>query len=121
MIKGIGTDIIEISRIKNSMDNPRFLEKNFTVSENEYFMKKKMNPQTVAASFCAKEAFSKALGTGISGFSFKDIEVLHNELGAPYIKLYNNAKELCVNKNIHLSLSHSQKYATAVVVIEEGI
>ena len=121
MIRGIGTDIIEISRIKNSMENPRFLEKNFTLSENEYFVKKRMNPQTVAVAFCAKEAFSKALGTGISGFSHKDIEVLHNESGAPYIKLYNNAKELCADKNIHLSLSHSKNYATAVVVIEEGI
>lgn len=121
MIKGIGTDILEISRIKQSMENPRFLEKNFTLTENEYFIKKKMSPESVAAAFCAKEAFSKALGTGISGFSHKDIEILHNESGAPYIKLYNNARELCADKNIHLSLSHSKNYATAIVVIEEGI
>ena len=121
MIKGIGTDIIEISRIKKSMDNPRFLDKNFTASENEYFIKRKMNPQTVAAAFAAKEAFSKAIGTGIMGFSHKDIEVLHNELGAPYIKLYNNALKIFGNGNIHLSISHSREYATAVVVIEEGI
>ena len=121
MIKGIGTDIIEISRIKKSMENPRFLEKNFTDSENEYFIKKNMNAESVAAAFAAKEAFSKALGTGISGFSHKDIEVLHNECGAPYIKLHNSAMKHCDDKNIYLSLSHSREYATAVVVIEEGI
>ena len=121
MIKGIGTDIIEISRIQNSMKNPRFLEKNFTLKENEYFIKKKMHPESVAVAFCAKEAFSKALGTGISGFSHKDIEILHNESGAPYINLHNTLKELYSDKNIHLSLSHSKNYATAVVVVEEGI
>ena len=118
MIKGIGTDIIEISRIKKSMENPRFLEKNFTNSENDYFVEKKMNPQSVAAAFAAKEAFSKALGTGISGFSFKDIEVLHNELGAPYIRLDNGAKEFFDGGEINLSLSHCDEYAVAVVVIE---
>ena len=121
MIKGIGTDIIEISRIKKSMDNPRFLEKNFTDSENEYFIKRKMSAESVAAAFAAKEAFSKAIGTGILGFSHKDIEILHKESGAPYIKLYNSAQEIFGNGNIHLSLSHSREYATAVVVIEEGI
>ena len=118
MIRGVGTDIIEISRIEKSMNNPRFLEKNFTVSENEYFKSKKLSSQSVAACFAAKEAFSKALGTGISGFSLKDIEILHKENGAPYIKLYNSAKELCGSGKTHLSLSHSQQYATAIVVIE---
>lgn len=119
MIKGIGTDIIEISRIENSMKNPRFLEKNFTDAENHYFRNKKMSPQSVAVSFAAKEAFSKALGTGVVGFSLKDVEILHNDKGAPYINLYNNAKEMLGRGKIHVSLSHSQQYATAVVVIED--
>ena len=119
MIKGIGTDIIEISRIENSMKNPKFLEKNFTSTENDYFQNKNMSPQSVAVSFAAKEAFSKALGTGIIGFSLKDVELLHNENGAPYINLYNNAKEMLGSGKIHVSLSHSQQYATAVVVIED--
>ena len=121
MIRGVGTDIVEISRIEKSMNNSRFLEKNFTNSENEYFKNKKMKPQSVAASFAAKEAFSKALGTGVTGFFLKDVEIMHRENGAPYIKLYNNAKELCGNGKIHLSLSHSKQYATAIVVIEEEI
>lgn len=119
MIKGIGTDIIEISRIEDSMKNPRFLEKNFTDAENDYFRNKKMSPQSVAVSFAAKEAFSKALGTGISGFCYKDVEILHKDSGAPYINLYNNAKEMLGTGKIYVSLSHSQQYATAVVVIEE--
>ena len=83
MIFGIGCDIIEISRIEKSMKNPRFLSENFTYRENDYFKNKKYNPQSVAAAFAAKEAFSKALGTGISGFSLCDVEVLHDGLSKP--------------------------------------
>lgn len=119
MIKGIGIDIVEISRIEKSIKNPRFLEKNFTKAENEYFCSKKRPAESVAACFAAKEAFSKAVGTGFSNIKINDIEVLHNELGAPYIMLYNKAKELLGKGNVYISLSHSQHYATAMVVIEE--
>lgn len=118
MIFGIGCDIIEISRIENSMKNPRFLSENFTESENEYFKSKKYNPQSVAAAFAAKEAFSKALGTGVSGFLLRDVEVLHDELSKPYINPLNNAAAMVGNKKIHLTLSHCEKYAQAVAVIE---
>ena len=119
MIKGIGTDIVEISRIEKSMENPRFLERAFTKAENEYF-KNKNNPQeSAAACFAAKEALLKALGIGFADIKIKDIEVLHNELGAPYIVLYDKLKELLGDNKVHISLSHSKNYATAVVVIEE--
>ena len=119
MIRGIGTDIVEISRIKKSMENPRFLERAFTNAENEYFKNKKAPQESVAACFAAKEAFLKALGIGFSDMKLKDIEVLHSELGAPYIVLYNKLKELLGESKVHISLSHSKQYATAVVVIEE--
>ena len=119
MIYGIGTDIVEISRLAKAIENSRFLIRYFTEAENEYFLLKNNNPQTVAASFAAKEAFSKALGTGFRGFALKDVEVLRDKSGKPYINVYNNAKRLADGGKIHLSLSHSHKYATAFVVIEK--
>ena len=101
------------------MKNPEFLKKVFTKAENEYFENKKFIPESVAVGFCAKEAFAKALGTGFKNFNFCDVEVLHSETGAPYINTYNDLKKLVQGKNIHLSLSHSNDYATAMVVIEE--
>lgn len=119
MIFGIGCDIIEIERIANA--DKRFLEKHFTKKEQELFEKKKL-PQTIAANFAAKEAFSKALGTGVRGFSLIDVEVLRNDAGKPYINLYGSAKELCKNAGvagIFVSLSHSKELAMAYVVLEK--
>lgn len=118
MIYGIGTDIAEISRIKSAIAKGKFCERFFTVAENELFKAKKYSPQTVAANFAAKEAFSKALGTGVRGFALTDIEVLRDELGKPYINLYNSLADL--KCNVFVSLSHAKEYATAVVVLEKG-
>ena len=119
MITGIGTDIVEISRLAKAIENTRFLSRYFTPAENEYFLLKNKNPQSIAASFAAKEAFSKALGTGFRGFSLKDVAILRDNVGKPYINVYNKAKDLTAGGTIHLSLSHSQEYATAFVVIEK--
>ncbi len=119
MIFGIGCDIIEIERIAKA--DKRFLEKHFTKKEQELFQKKKL-PQTIAANFAAKEAFSKALGTGVRGFSLIDVEVLRDDAGKPYINLYNGAKELCKNAGvgeIFVTLSHSKELAMAYVVLEK--
>ena len=114
MIFGIGTDITEISRIKRLSEDTKFLEKHFTESEIQYIGKKY---NSAAAIFAAKEAYSKALGTGIRGFSLRDIEILHDQLGKPYIKAYNNA--YIDNCEVFLSLSHCDEYAVAYVVIEK--
>lgn len=119
MIYGIGTDIIEVERIEKACQNERFLEKNFTPEEIKYFNQKTNPYQSIAAVFAAKEAFSKAFGTGFRGFTLKDIEILHNQAGKPYINLYNNIKDLSKDFVIHLSLSHIKEYATAYVVIEK--
>ena len=119
MITGIGTDIVEISRMMKSIENTGFLTRYFTQAENEYFMLKKYNPQTISASFAAKEAVSKAFGTGFRGFKLKDIEILHDELGKPYVMLYNEAKKMADGAIIHLSLSHTEHLAQAFVVIEK--
>ena len=118
MISGIGVDIVEISRMEKSIENSRFLTRNFTTAENEYFMLKNYNIHTIAAAFAAKEAVSKAFGTGIRGFNLTDIEILHDKLGKPYVNLYNKCLEIANGAKINLSLSHTGDYAVAFVVME---
>lgn len=118
MIYGTGTDIIEIARVEKAMKKG-FCGRFFSERENMYFAEKNMRPETVAGNFAAKEAFSKALGTGISGFSLKDVEVLRNSCGKPYIELEDTLKKRLDNYKIFVSISHCRDYATAVVIIEE--
>ncbi|ONI41628.1 holo-[acyl-carrier-protein] synthase [Candidatus Epulonipiscium fishelsonii] len=118
MIKGIGTDIIEISRITQAIKrSPHFLKKVFTQQEIE------QNPkmQSLSGNFATKEALSKAFGTGFREFSFQDIEVLRDKLGKPYVNLYGNAKLLAQKQNItniNISISHCKDYAISFVIIE---
>ncbi|MDR1673897.1 MAG: holo-ACP synthase [Oscillospiraceae bacterium] len=113
----IGTDIIEISRIEKSINTPRFLERVFSLAELELFRTKKNAPAMIAGRFCVKEAFGKALGTGIRDFELTDVTTLNNELGAPYIILAGNAKKLLGNRSVSVSISHCKLYATATVLI----
>lgn len=114
-----GVDIIEIDRIQKSMENPKFLGRWFTKEEQKFFAGKKQRVQTVAANFAAKEAFSKALGTGIRNFAMRDIEVLRDELGKPYINLYGKLAEVKDKYIIDISLSHNKTQAIAFVVLLE--
>lgn len=126
MIIGIGIDIIEIERVTQAIQkNKNFINKLFTEKEIAYFNDRNMNSEVIAGNFAAKEAVSKALGTGIRGFSFKDIEVLRNQLGKPEVTLYNGAKVIgneLVGDNkslkIHLSISHNNSSAIAYAVLE---
>ena len=116
-ILDIGTDIIEVERIKNSLSKRGdFLKKLFTDKEIEMFQKKGNNVQTIAGNFAAKEAISKSLGLGIRGYKFKDIEVLRDDLGKPIVKTYNNLKQICIDYSvleIKVSISHGENYAVA--------
>ena len=126
MIIGIGVDIIEIERVRQAIQNNKnFLSKLFTEKEIDYFISRNMNSEVIAGNFAAKEAVSKALGTGIRGFSFKDIEILRNELGKPEVILHNGANlignKLVENNNslrVHLSISHNNSSAIAYSVLE---
>ncbi|EPB8166320.1 holo-ACP synthase [Clostridium perfringens] len=126
MIIGIGVDIIEIERVRQAIQNNKnFLSKLFTEREIDYFISRNMNSEVIAGNFAAKEAVSKALGTGIRGFSFKDIEILRNELGKPEVILHNGANlienKLVGNNNslrVHLSISHNNSSAIAYSVLE---
>lgn len=121
----IGIDIIEIERIKQAINkNPRFLNKMFTDNEIEYFKLNGFRYESIAGNFAAKEAISKALGTGIRDFKFKDIEILRNELGKPIVKTYNNLNSICIKYNvidIKVSISHCKDYAVAnaVTIVKE--
>ena len=124
-ILDIGIDIIEIERIKEAINNnPRFLNKIFTDDEVKYFESTGFKPESIAGNFAAKEAISKAIGTGIRDFNFKDIEVLRNELGKPIVKTYNNLQQICIDYNvleIKVSISHCKEYAVAnaMTIIKE--
>lgn len=122
MIIGIGTDIIEIDRIeKVIMRTSSFIQKSFTSNEIEYFKLKGLKGNVIAGNFAAKEAISKALGTGFRGFGLQDIEVLRDELGKPVVNLSHKIYKLLDIKkfNIHVSISHSKENAIAYAVMEE--
>jgi holo-[acyl-carrier protein] synthase len=122
-----GVDIVEISRIKRSFNavGAAFRDKVFTGEEIQYCESRKTAKyQSYAARFAAKEAVSKALGTGISsGIAWKDIGILNDGLGKPYVVLSNKAKELLAGiggTDISISLSHCRSYAVAYAVISTG-
>ena len=123
-IFGIGTDIVEISRIKKLLNkNKKFKNRIFSTKEIKYCDSRLDKTATYSKRFAAKEAFSKALGTGISnGISFNEISINNNKNGAQYIELLGKTKVISQNlikkKNkIYLSLSDEKKYAIAMVVI----
>ena len=123
MIYGIGTDIIEVSRIRAVMEKDiGFREKIFTPGEIAYCETKKHKFENYAARFSAKESFLKAIGTGWRfGIRFADIEVYHDELGKPFIRVHGKAKQLITDlsvSKIHVSLSHLKEMATAIVILE---
>lgn len=123
MIYGIGTDMIEVRRIQDVMERDfGFREKIFTEIEIAYCEQMKTKFQYYAARFAAKEAFLKALGTGWRfGITFADIEIFHNDLGKPFIRLSGKAKELSEKEGIiriQVTLSHLKDVASAVVILE---
>ena len=123
-IYGVGTDIVQVSRIKKSLKNKSFLLRLFNNDEIKKCKKTINASNCFAKRFAAKEAFSKALGTGISrGINFNEIIILNDKNGKPFIKLINetqkNVKRKINQKNykISLSLSDEKAYAVAFVTI----
>ena len=116
MITGIGIDIVELERIKKIYTRQeKFAERILTEKEIAVFHTLTVERKTefLAGRFAAKEAFSKALGTGIGGsLSFLDIEIEKDDKGKPYVTKP-------INKGVHLSISHSKEYAVAQVIIEK--
>ena len=125
MLAGIGTDIIEVDRIRKfvSAESGR-LDCVYTPGEIAYCTAKRFPEQHFAARFAAKEAFMKALGTGWrDGIRFADVEIVHDDLGKPAMKLSGKAREVLEKMvssfyTVHVSMSHLKQFATATVIIE---
>ncbi len=123
MVKGIGVDILEIQRFQRSVDRfgSRLLNRIFTAAEIDYCSAKFNVYQHFAARFAAKEAFSKALATGLRGsFGWKDVEVVNDSLGRPCFRLHGALPGQLKTSSLFLSLSHSESHVVAMVVLEEG-
>ncbi len=121
MIVGIGIDLIEVDRVARCIIKPRFLDKVYTVKEQEMLFERKMNGQTAAGIFASKEAVSKALGTGFGPIHWTDIEILKEESGRPYVVLHGIAHKVFLDlggQQIWLSITHTRQYAAAQVVLE---
>lgn len=123
MIFGIGTDISQVSRFEKWVKNPQMFMRFFNSAEIMTKGSLQSQCQHYAARFAAKEAFSKALGTGIAGFELSEVFIENDELGKPELKVEGKALELLKKKAgnnfcIHVSLSHEKDYAVAFVVIE---
>jgi holo-[acyl-carrier protein] synthase len=124
MVLGVGTDLIEIARIAESVRRygDRFLGRIFTPREIEYCQRKKNAAESFAARFAAKEAGAKALGTGIShGVGWLELEVVREPSGKPGLQLSGRAAERAARfgvARVSLSLTHSGALALAVVVME---
>ena len=118
MIKGIGIDIVELERIEKILiRTPKFVDRILTIAEKLEFetLSNSRKIEFLAGRFAAKEAFVKAIGTGIgSEWSFLDIEVKKDERGKPYI--VSNLDDI-----VHLSISHSKQFVVAQVVLEEKL
>ena len=123
-IAGIGIDMIEVQRIDHSIERfgARFLQRVFTEGEIAYCQSMKFPARHFAARFAAKEAASKAFGTGIGkAMSWRDIDVHRKESGEPYIVPGGGAELLARERNVQsllVSLSHTHQHAVAVVVLE---
>lgn len=112
----VGLDTVEIARIEKSFEINSFFEKVYSPAERDFLGKKKNPYPSAAANFAAKEAFAKALGTGIVGFSLDEVSVLRDNNGAPYLELYGRAKELARGYKFTVSLTHTSTLASAIVI-----
>lgn len=124
MIVGIGTDLVEVKRIGKLIERWRgsFLQRVYTAAEITYCEQKKIPAVHFAARFAAKESFLKSMGMGIGmGLNLRDIEVGFNGQGTPELHLRGKARDILddrVGAAIHLSMTHTEGHASAIVVIE---
>jgi len=121
MIKGLGTDLVDVNRMALKIKKPAFLSIAFSESEIEYCTGKKHPSQHFAARFAAKEAYMKAIGTGWSKeANFKDIEIINNDQGEPSLNLKGSTLTFFHQskfKHIFVSMSHTTTMASATVII----
>ena len=125
MIYGIGVDLVRISRMSRVVERwgDRFIRRVFTPHEIETCLKRAFPPSAFALRFAAKEAFTKAIGLGITrGMVWQDIEVFNDPRGKPGLKVHRKSARICEERSItgiHLSLTDEKQYAIAMVVLEK--
>ena len=115
----VGIDTVEIKRIEALLKNKeKFLCRVFSIKEQQEFEKRNKKIEHIAAAFCAKEAFSKVLGTGVSGFNLNEVSLLHKENGKPYLEFSGKALQIVKESNLtfDVSITHTDSLATAIVI-----
>ena len=127
-ILGIGVDIIKNKRIRILINNKTFIKRTFGKNELKFSKKTLNKTNYFAKRFAAKEAFLKAIGTGLSkGFKFNDITIINNRKGQPFIELEKKIQLFIMKKfkikkyQIHLSISDEKKYSIAYVILNERL
>jgi holo-[acyl-carrier protein] synthase len=124
MIKGTGVDIIEIKRIAKSIERlgQHFLDRLFTHKEQAYCLRYQASERHFAGRFAAKEAISKAIGTGIGEeLGWHDVEILNDDNGRPYVVLSDSIKSVCGDAQISVSISHNHEQAVAFAIVESSV
>lgn len=123
MITGTGIDVVHVDRLEHWLSDKKLMQRFFHVEEIEASLSRgKAASLSLAARFAAKEAFGKALGTGLRGIVLKDIVVRNDRFGKPEILVTGSAKaamEKAGAKRVHLSLTHERDNAIAVVILED--
>lgn len=125
MIYAVGTDLVEVARIERIMERwrERFVRRVYSAEEIRYCRAKGSPAQHFAARFAAKEAFLKGVGVGMAGgVGFRDVEVTTGAKGKPELRFHGRAREMVDRAGItgsHISMSHTDRYAVAFVVLEK--
>ncbi|MBE6749084.1 MAG: holo-[acyl-carrier-protein] synthase [Ruminococcaceae bacterium] len=114
----VGIDTVDIKRIEELINKERFLERVFSEDEIAEFKKRNEKAEHIAAAFAAKEAFSKALGTGIAGFKLTEVSLLHSDNGKPFLQFSGKALSIVKEKGLlfDVSITHTDTFATAIVI-----
>ncbi len=115
----VGTNIIEMKRIRRAARNPKFLANFFSADEIRYLVSRKLSTELIAENYCAKIAFAKAIGTGFRIIRPQEITVLRDRIGSPFIITIGRAKMLEEREHyvFNVSVAHCKEYATATVVV----
>ncbi len=119
MIVGIGVDLEQVDRFTPLLKKESFLSRVYTEKERGYILNKRNPSETAAGLYCAKEALSKALGTGLFRVLFQEVEVCHDPNGAPYFRFSGALAHRLQAVRAHVSIAHSGGMAIAHVVLEE--
>jgi holo-[acyl-carrier protein] synthase len=117
----VGIDTVEIARIEKSLKREGFALRVYGAQEMDYINSHGGNARHFASAFAAKEAFAKSLGTGVCGFELNEVQLVHDDIGAPYLLLSGRAKEIADRQGLVFSVSvtHTNSCASAIVIADK--